>query len=369
MSKNQTDLELFLEKYMTLMTKLASSEIELETAYKYQDFYGEWGMAGGVRFIYPFLWIFPLIASILLIISFKRQNLTGSMQKCMILLVAFDCFFAITTGIKDAVFNALQWNYGYVEYKLCFFLLLFIRCQSIVHGTSLWIKSLMLIHRVLIFLFPLSLRFLRYRLILIPLFIFHFFVVVFYFAAAYLIPIRSFATVQQYTQGMPFERIEACMIDPGSEFFTGTYYEIEQPFSFFIQMVYLTSLPICIHIICTFLLIVLVRKEIKKLSFLTHMCSSQILKKVKYLIIIKVHIYLGISFMLQETPIYFSLFYLNFNDNINKLKEANSVFLNYMMLTFAIGKPIDLIIYASLSKKVKNELWKIVCCKNTEKQR
>lgn len=121
------------------MTKLASSEIELETAYKYQDFYGEWGMAG-VRFIYPFLWIFPLIASILLIISFKRQNLTGSMQKCMILLVAFDCFFAITTGIKDAVFNALQWNYGYVEYKLCFFLLLFIRCQSIVHGTSLWIK-------------------------------------------------------------------------------------------------------------------------------------------------------------------------------------------------------------------------------------
>lgn len=368
MSKNQTDLELFLEKYMTLMTKLASSEIELETAYKYQDFYGEWGMAG-VRFIYPFLWIFPLIASILLIISFKRQNLTGSMQKCMILLVAFDCFFAITTGIKDAVFNALQWNYGYVEYKLCFFLLLFIRCQSIVHGTSLWIKSLMLIHRVLIFLFPLSLRFLRYRLILIPLFIFHFFVVVFYFAAAYLIPIRSFATVQQYTQGMPFERIEACMIDPGSEFFTGTYYKIEQPFSFFIQMVYLTSLPICIHIICTFLLIVLVRKEIKKLSFLTHMCSSQILKKVKYLIIIKVHIYLGISFMLQETPIYFSLFYLNFNDNINNLKEANSVFLNYMMLTFAIGKPIDLIIYASLSKKVKNELWKIVCCKNTEKQR
>lgn len=128
-------------------------------------------------------------------------------------------------------------------------------------------------------------------------------------------------------------------------------------------------LPICIHIVCTFLFIVLVRKEIKKLSYLTDMCSSQILKKVKYLIIIKVHICLGISFMLQETPIYFTLSYIYFSDGVTNLRDANSVFLNYMLLTFAIGKPIDLIIYASLSKKVKTELRKIVCCKNMGTQR
>lgn len=37
MSKNLTDLEVFLEKYNTLLTGLASSKIYLETAYKYQD--------------------------------------------------------------------------------------------------------------------------------------------------------------------------------------------------------------------------------------------------------------------------------------------------------------------------------------------
>lgn len=368
MSKNLTDLEVFLEKYNTLLTSLASSKIYLETAYKYQDFYGEWGMTS-LRFITPFLWIFPLIASSLLTISFKRQKLTGSMQKCMISLMAFDVFFAVSTGVKDAVLNAQHGNYDYVEYRICFFLLIFIRFQTIIHGTSLWIKSLMLIHRVLIFLFPLTFRFLRMRLILIPLFFFHILVVVFYMASTHLIPIQSFATVQQFTPGMPFERIEACMIDPESEFFKGPYYRFEQVFSFITQIIYLTLLPICIHIVCTFLFIVLVRKEIKKLSYLTDMCSSQILKKVKYLIIIKVHICLGISFMLQETPIYFTLSYIYFSDGVTNLRDANSVFLNYMLLTFAIGKPIDLIIYASLSKKVKTELQKIVCCKNIGTQR
>lgn len=98
---------MFLEKYNTLLTGLASSKIYLETAYKYQDFYGEWGMTS-LRFITPFLWIFPLIASSLLTISFKRQKLTGSMQKCMISLMAFDVFFAVSTGVKDAVLNALH---------------------------------------------------------------------------------------------------------------------------------------------------------------------------------------------------------------------------------------------------------------------
>lgn len=73
--------------------------------------------------------------------------------------------------------------------------------------------------------------------------------------------------------------------------------------------------------------------------------------------------------MLQETPIYFTLFYIYFSEGVTNLRDANSVFLNYMLLTFAIGKPIDLIIYASLSKKVKTELWKIVCCKNGGTQR
>lgn len=109
MSKNLTDLEVFLEKYNTLLTGLASSKIYLETAYKYQDFYGEWGMTS-LRFITPFLWIFPLIASSLLTMSFKRQKLTGSMQKCMISLMAFDVFFCRINWRKGCSFKCLAWE-------------------------------------------------------------------------------------------------------------------------------------------------------------------------------------------------------------------------------------------------------------------
>lgn len=38
MSKNLTDLEVFLEKYNTLLTGLASSKIYLETAYNIKTF-------------------------------------------------------------------------------------------------------------------------------------------------------------------------------------------------------------------------------------------------------------------------------------------------------------------------------------------
>lgn len=106
----------------------------------------------------------------------------------------------------------------------------------------------------------------------------------------------------------------------------------------------------------------MVKKEIKKMSFLTPVKSTKISKSVKYIILIKVHIFLGISFILQETPIYISFFVLYFSKNIKSVKNANSIVVSYMILTFAIGKPIDLIIYASLSQKVKTELKRIFCC-------
>lgn len=115
----------------------------------------------------------------------------------------------------------------------------------------------------------------------------------------------------------------------------------------------------CLYIdVCFFL----VKKEIKKMSFLTPVKSTKISKSVKYIILIKVHIFLGISFILQETPIYISFFVLYFSKNIESVKNANSIVVSYMILTFAIGKPIDLIIYASLSQKVKSELKRIFCC-------
>lgn len=130
---------------------------------------------------------------------------------------------------------------------------------------------------------------------------------------------------------------------------------------FFSQIVYFTTLPICIHCICTIRLILMVRKEINRLSLFTS--TSKALKNLNYLILIKVHIYLGISFIIQETPISVAFILPNVSWNENSLQIANSVVLIYMYQTIAIGKPIDLIIYGSLSRKVKSELKNFICCK------
>lgn len=365
MSQNQTGPGAFFEKYKKFLEKLASTKYEVDASYKYRDFYGEWGMTC-VRYINPYLWVIPLTAAILLVISFKKQQLFGQMQKCLILVMAIDVFFATVTGLKDAVFNFMNWNYGFVEFKLCMFMLVFIRFQTAVHGTSLWIKSLMLLHRVFMFLFPFKFRQVKFKLFFIPFFSLHILVVISYCALVYKNPVRSFPTIQEYNSGMQLKKIDACVLDPRMAIFDAPFYIFVQYFSFFAQTVYLTLLPICIHFICTVLLIFLVRKEITRMSNLAPTSSLKALRNVKYLILMKVHIYLGISFFLQETPILVTTNLGSFGQSLTGIKNASSVVLIYMFQTFAIGKPIDLLIYASLSQKVKTELLNIICCRNKE---
>lgn len=100
------------------------------------------------------------------------------------------------------------------------------------------------------------------------------------------------------------------------------------------------------------------------MSHLAPASSLKALRNVKYLILMKVHIYLGISLFLQETPILVSTFLGTFGQSITGIKNASSVVLIFMFQTFAIGKPIDLLIYASLSQKVKTALLNIICCRN-----
>lgn len=363
MSQNQTGPGAVFEKYKKFLENLASTKYEVDAIYKYRDFYGEWGMAC-VRYINPYLWTIPLIAAILLVVTLKKQQLFGQMQKCLILIMAIDVFFATVIGLKDAVFNFMNWNYGFVEFKLCRFMLVFIRFQTAVHATSLWIKSLLLLHRVSMFLFPFKFRLVNFKLFFIPFFSLHIIVVVSYCALVYTVPIRSLPTIQEYTSGMKLKKIDACVLDQRMVTPDASFYIFEQNFTFFAQTVYLSFLPICIHFICTVFLIFLVRKEIKKMSYLVPISNLKALRNVKYLILIKIHIYLGISFFLQESPILVSIVYGSFVQSLAGLKNANSLVSIFMFQTFAIGKPIDLLIYASLSQKVKTELLNIICCRN-----
>lgn len=338
-------------KYIKVLDELSMADIVVKIAYKYRDLYGEWGLIF-VRYVTPYFWVFPFIAAILLMIRFKRLNLFGPIQKCLVAIMVIDVFFLFWTGLKNCVFNALNWNHDFTEYNVCMFMLIFIRIQTVIHGTSLWIKSLMLIHRVLMFISPFKLRQLNPKFILFRFVSFHLIVIILFCTLLIRAPIARFPTMQEYLPGMPLKIIDACVIENEEDFFVGSFYSLIQWISVFSQIVYFTTLPICIHCICTILLIVMVQKEINRLSLLTS--TSKALKNLNYLILIKVHIYLGISFIIQETPIYVAFILPNVSWNENNLKIANSVVLIYMYQTFAIGKPIDLIIYGSLSRKVKS---------------
>lgn len=164
MSLNQSDYDAMFKKYINVLDEFSMADIVVKIAYKYRDWYGEWGLIF-VRYVTPYFWVFPFIGAILMMMSFKRLNLFGPMQKCLVAIMVIDVFFLLLTGSKDFVLNALNWNHGFIEYKVCMFILIFIRIQTVIHGSSIWIKSLMLFHKVLMFISPFKFRQLNIKFI------------------------------------------------------------------------------------------------------------------------------------------------------------------------------------------------------------
>lgn len=177
MSLNQSDYDAMFKKYINVLDEFSMADIVVKIAYKYRDWYGEWGLIF-VRYVTPYFWVFPFIGAILLMMSFKRLNLFGPMQKCLVAIMVIDVFFLLLTGSKDFVLNALNWNHGFIEYKVCMFMLIFIRIQTVIHGSSIWIKSLMLFHKVLMFISPFKFRQLNIKFILVSFVSFHQLVVI-----------------------------------------------------------------------------------------------------------------------------------------------------------------------------------------------
>ena len=346
------------------LNELTRRGFELEIAIKYQNVYGVYGLFIS-KYITPYIWILPLVAASFLLLTFRRANLIGPTQKYLIFTMTIDVFFTMLTGFKDAVFNLLEWNYGFIEYKACWILLIFFRFLFILHSTSLWVKSLMFIHRVLMFLVPFKLRQWKIKKICVALVIFHSILSVLYGAGLVIVPLKTFPILQEYKPDTPLIKIDACAIDDQNVYFYETFHRSVHWMCLLIHLVYFSALPICINIFCTFFLIYLVRQEINKISFLAPNCNTKIYNNVKYLILIKVHILLGISFILQEMPIYVSFVYATTGRDGLAIDTAQAVILVNMFQSFAIGKPIDVIIYASLSRKVKSELQKLLCCRKT----
>lgn len=98
------------------------------------------------------------------------------------------------------------------------------------------------------------------------------------------------------------------------------------------------------------------------------MVGQKLPKKVTYLVLIKAHIYLAVSFFVQEIPIYFAVMSALFNKDKSNFETMHSILIIYIYQTFAIGKLIDFFIYAGLSSKVKSELKNLIFCKKWGKE-
>lgn len=99
MSLNQSDHAAMSKKYIKVLDELSMADIVVKIAYKYRDLYGEWGLIF-VSFVTPYFWVFPFIATILLMISFKRLNLFGPMQKCLVAINGYWCFLSFIDWFK-----------------------------------------------------------------------------------------------------------------------------------------------------------------------------------------------------------------------------------------------------------------------------
>ena len=137
---------------------------------------------------------------------------------------------------------------------------------------------------------------------------------------------------------MPLINIDTCAIDDQNVYFNKAFHRFVHSMSLLIELVYFSALPICIIIFCTSFLIYLMRQEISKIFFLAPNCSTKIYNNVKYLIMIKVHILLGLSICV-------SFVYATTGRYNMAIETAQAVILVNMFHSFAIGRPIDVIVY------------------------
>lgn len=106
----------------------------------------------------------------------------------------------------------------------------------------------------------------------------------------------------------------------------------------------------------------MLHKNIRSLSVLT---NNATVKRIKYVMLMKINIGLCFSFVLQELPFNILLF-LQFayheggNTNIENLSVFQGVVTSILSISYSVGKPVNLLIYSSLSSSFKQEMGSIL---------
>ncbi|XP_061190234.1 uncharacterized protein LOC133198105 [Saccostrea echinata] len=100
--------------------KVVDHEFKLGHVISFRDWYGETTFFIKLT---PYLWLIPLIVTVTLLVVFKRAKLYGYTQKYLVAIMMIDVLFTLLTGIRDGILTWLDMDYGYIEYKICRFLM------------------------------------------------------------------------------------------------------------------------------------------------------------------------------------------------------------------------------------------------------
>ena len=357
---NASDAKDFLEK---LYFNLKQAYHDGDVAIKVEDLYGKLGMTYAFE-IGPYLcWIPPLI-TVILVIVFRRKKLLGVTQKFILSIMVADLLYTTISSVRDTLLRVFEMHYGFLEHHICAEVVYSFRFQMICHTTSVWLKTLMSLHQVLLVGFPLKVKLYNLSAGLGCFLIFH---IVFCLIFLLLLTSPTFEPVpmiQDYRIGDSMRRILGCRLAPYGLLHIpslSTLSTLTVSISYLILM-YAQAIPFVLHFISIVLLIILLTKHIRTLSVLVHNAPVE---RIKYVSLLKVNIGLGISFFLQELPIIFFFIYqvVLVSDHVTYDKiysKYQGVAIAIMSISFSIGKPIDLMIYASLSQSFKQEIRKLI---------
>jgi hypothetical protein len=346
--------------FNNLAKQLIRAETNVAGALRFSDLYNTFALQY-TTYVSPYIWIIPLIVTIIVVVTFRRAKLFGSTQKILIFAMTLDMSFTVFTGIKDGVLNFLAMNYGFVEYKVCRFLLLSFGIQGVIHGSSLLLKSIMMVRVVLLFSFPMKFKNFRLKKWVFMASLLHATVCTLSISFAVTLKINPIRTVQQYKHGKPMKIIKACIITYDDNDLHIAYANI----LFALRLFYFMLFPMILHCVCVVILAVLLKKQIMAVAKL-HVSKKQ-RSKVKYLQLLKISAILGISFLVQEMPQAVTQVYI-FAGNEDSVSKFNSLSFVMMSISFAFGKPADMLIYASQSNSFRTTLSKWICRSKKKKR-
>lgn len=347
MSNNSEGIQLL----MSLGSEFAKAKFNSDRALKIQDIYGSWGMTYSFR-VGIYLWPLPFLFTVLMYVIFKRKKLLGVTQKFILSIMMLNMCYALTSAVRDTVLNLFEMNYGFLDYRVCNMVFISLRVQMIIHATSLWMKTLMSLHHMLLIGFPFKVRQCNLS---VPFYIFLFLHVsgLSVLLLSTIPRLEPVALIQDFQQGKPLKRIDGC-VGHATEmiaYLEGSDDSIYQ----YVVILYTQVIPFCVHLVIIVVLVALLAKNVRSLSLLTNKSS---LKQVKYVVLMKVNIGLGLSFVLQELPLTFIFlfqFAYHYTEWGNFIK-FQSVATSVLSISYSIGKPVNFLIYSSLSSSFRQEL-------------